>query len=53
MDCFRRYRFDNPNKEVMPVRKENIGFLLNKQIAILVIRTKTDNAGNNRLILLS
>ena len=53
MDLSIRYRFDNPNKEVIPVRKENPGNGLNKQIKMLVMRTKTDNAGTNLLILRS
>ena len=42
-----RYRFDNPNNDVIPVRKDKIGSGLNKQIAILVIRTKAESAGTN------
>mgnify|MGYP004296416407 CR=1 FL=1 len=45
--------FDNPNKDVKPVFKEIPGDGLNKQIAMLMNSIKTDNAGTNRLILLS
>ena len=45
--------FENPNKEVKPVTNVLLGSGLNKQIAILEITTKTDNAGNNRFILLT
>ncbi len=47
------YRFDNPNKDVRPVLREIIGFGLNKQIAMLIIKTNTEIAGTKRLILLS
>ena len=43
----------NPNNEVIPVFNDNIGCGLNKQIAILVVRTKNESAGTNRFILLS
>ena len=42
-----------PNKEVIPVRKDTPGDGLNRQIAMLVISTKIDNAGTNRLTLRS
>ena len=44
---------DNPNREGRPVPKEKSGSGFNKQIAILAMRTKTDKAGTNRLILRS
>ena len=44
---------DNPNNDVRPVTRGMPGSGLNKQIAILVIRTKTDNAGINLFTLRS
>ena len=46
-------RLDNPNKEVSPVSKEKPGVGLNRQIAKLIISTKTESAGTNLLILRS
>ena len=47
-----KLRFDNQNNDVRPVRKDNSGSGLNKQIVMLIINTKTDSAGINRFILL-
>ena len=44
---------DNFALEEALIIKEKIGSGLNKQIAILVIRTKTDNAGTSRFTLRS
>ena len=44
---------ESPNNEVRPVRKDTTGDGLNKQIEMLVIRTKIESAGTNRLILRS
>ena len=44
---------EKPNKEAKPVIKEIPGSGLNKQIAMLIINTKTESDGTNRLILLS
>ena len=53
VDYLSKYRFDNPNKEVRPVRKEKSVSGLNKQIAMLIINTNTESAGTNLLILRS
>ncbi|QNI97114.1 hypothetical protein SynRS9902_01221 [Synechococcus sp. RS9902] len=44
---------DRPNSDVRPVRKDDPAVGLSKQIATLVIRTKTDSAGTSLLILRS
>ena len=44
---------DSPNNDANPVFSDVPGDGLNKQIAMLVISTKTDSAGTSRLILRS
>ena len=46
-------KLENPNNDVRPVSKDVPGYGLKKQIAILVMKTKTERAGTNLLILRS